>query len=141
MKKIQEYVKDLENNYEELRNEYLLQHGYVNEEISDKNMGGYIFDPSSGKYYKTVPIKGSDEELNHLVDLDKKCNSLKNYQGFANLIKGIAILNLIIVAILGIIISAMTGKLSIFFIIFYFDIIFSIILWSIAKVIEIINNK
>ena len=43
MKKAKEYVSMLEREYERLRNDYLLEHGYVEKEVCEKENGGYIY--------------------------------------------------------------------------------------------------
>ncbi len=141
MKRKEEYLNELEEKYENLRSEYLSQHGYVEKQVCEKEEGGYIYNPEDGTYYKLVPISGSDKELDNLVTLDKKCNSLKNYQSIASLFKGFAIVNLIIGLIGAFVVAVYTGLLTIFLTAFYLDIVLSVVLFGIAKIIEIINER
>lgn len=141
MKKKSEYLKELEEKYQNLRKEYLLQHGYTEKEVCAKEDGGYIYNPEDGTYYKLVPISGSDEELDKIIVLDKKCNSLKNYQYIAGLFKGFAIFNFIIGVIGALIMGFMTGILGIFVTAFYLDIVLSVVLFGIAKIMEIIGER
>ena len=141
MKNKEEYLNELEEKYENLRSEYLRQHGYVEKQVCEKEDGGYIYNPEDGTYYKLVPISGSDKELDKIVTLDKKCNSLKDYKYVARLFKGFAIFNFIVGVIGALIMGFMTGFLSIFLTVFYLDIVLSVVLLGIAKIIEMIGER
>lgn len=141
MKKAKEYVKTLESKYENLRNDYLFQHGYVEKESCEKEDGGYIYNSEDGTYYKLVPVRDTSEELEKIVSLDKKCNSLKNYKYISSLFRGFAIVNLIIGLIGAIVISFSVSVLFIFFTVFYLDVVLSVILLGIAKIIDILGEK
>ena len=141
MKSKEELLCELEEKYENLRSEYLLQHGYVEKKVCEKEEGGYIYNPEDGTYYKFVPISGNDKELEKIVALDKKCNSLKDYKYLAGLFKGFAIANLVVGVIGAFVIGIMTGFLSIFLTVFYLDIVLSIVLLGIAKIMEMIGER
>lgn len=141
MKKSKEYVKELEKKYEVLRNEYLLQHGYTEKEVCENEEGGYIYRAVDGTYYKFVPVSASDEELDQILFLDKKCNSLKDYKYVAGLFKGFAIANFVIGLIGAFVIAVSVGVLTIFLTAFYLELVLSIILFGIAKIIEMIGER
>ena len=141
MKKAKEYVKTLENEYEKLRNDYLFQHGYVEKEVCEKENGGYIYNEEERAYYKLVPVRDTSEELEKIISLDKKCNSLKNYKYISSLFRGFAVVNLIIGLIGGIITAFVFDTLFLFFIVFYLTIVLSVILLGIARIIEILGEK
>ena len=50
MKRKEEYLNELEEKYENLRSEYLSQHGYVEKQVCEKEEGGYIYNPEDGTY-------------------------------------------------------------------------------------------
>ena len=141
MKSKEEYLSELEEKYENLRSEYLRQHGYVEKQVCAKEEGGYIYNPEDGTYYKLVPISGSDKELDKIVTLDKKCNSLKDYKYVAGLFKGFAIFNFIVGVIGALIMLVMTGILGVFVTAFYLDIVLSVVILGIAKIIEMIGER
>lgn len=141
MKRKEEYLNELQEKYEYLRSEYLRQHGYVEKQVCKKEEGGYIYNSKDGTYYKLVPISGSDKELDKIVLLDKKCNSLKDYKYVSGLFKGFAIFNFIVGVIGSIIMFFMTGFLGVFVTAFYLDIVLSVVIFGIAKIIEIIGER
>lgn len=141
MKKAKEYINALESEYEKLRNDYLFQHGYVEKEVCEKENGGYIYNEEENVYYKLVPVRDTSLELEKIISLDKKCNSLKNYQYISSLFRGFAVVNLVIGLIGAIVISFSVGVLFIFFTVFYLDVVLSVILFGIARIIEILGEK
>ena len=141
MKKAKEYVSMLEREYEKLRNDYLLEHGYVEKEVCEKENGGYIYHEEDKTYYKLVPVRDNPEELEKIIHLDKKCNSLKNYQYISSLFKSFAIVNLIIGLIGGIVAAFIFDAAFLFFIPFYLTLVLSGILGGIAKIMKILGEK
>lgn len=140
-KSVKEYTQELEEEYNNLRDAYLLQHGYVEKKECQKEDGGYIYNAEDGTYYKYVPLKGSREELDYLIYLNKKCNSLKDYKYVAHLFKGFALVNFIIGLVGSFIIIVYTGFLGAFLTVFYLDIVLSVVLLGIAKIIEMLSER
>lgn len=141
MKKAKDYLKELEEQYDILRNDYLFQHGYTDKKACLKEEGGYIYREDDGTYYKLVPVDGEDKELEQIVTLDKKCHSLKDYQYVANLFKGFAIANLIVGLVGSFIVAVSSGLFIAFLTVFYVDVVLSVILFGIAKIIEMIGER
>ena len=126
----EEYVKRLEEQYESLKNDYLIRHGLVEKEVLGEAENGAIYDPERKEYYRYVPIKLSSKEFEELVSLEKKCQNLKNYHGFVSLFRGIGILNLL-VGILFSVLYATDKVMSI-----YFVILFTILFFGIARILD-----
>ena len=124
----EEYVKRLEEQYESLKNDYLIRHGLVEKEVLGEAENGAIYDLERKEYYRYVPIKLSSKEFEELVSLENKCQNLRNYHGFVSLFRGIGILNLL-VGILFSVLYATDKVMSI-----YFVILFTILFFGIARI-------
>lgn len=126
----EEYVKRLEEQYESLKNDYLIRHGLVEKEVLGEAENGAIYDLERKEYYRYVPIKLSSKEFEELVSLENKCQNLRNYHGFVSLFRGIGILNLL-VGILFSVLYATDKVMSI-----YFVILFTILFFGIARILD-----
>ena len=140
MKKANEYVKVLEEKYDEAKRDYLYEHGYVEKVISKEAKVGYIYDPALQEYYKYVPIKGERVEIDRIIDLDQKCRRLKNYHGFVSIFKGLTVVNFLFTFIFSIYLWY-EETFFVFLISFYVGLLLSTILFGIAKLMEMVNEK
>ena len=59
----EEYFKRLEEQYESLKNDYLIRHGLVEKEVLGEAENGAIYDLERKEYYRYVPIKLSSKEF------------------------------------------------------------------------------
>lgn len=140
MKKANEYVKGLEEKYEELQKNYLYQHGYVEKVISKEPKAGYIYDPTLEEYYQSVPVNDEKVEIERIIDLDQKCRRLKNYHGFVSIFKGLTVVNFLFTFIFSIYLWY-EETFFVFLISFYVGLLLSTILFGIAKLMEMVNEK
>lgn len=138
--KANEYVKVLEEKYDEAKKDYLYEHGYVEKVTSKEAKVGYIYDPALQEYYKYVPIKGERVEIDRIIDLDQKCRRLKNNHVLASVFKGLALVNFIFTLIVSIYLWY-EETFFIFLLSFYVGLIFSILLFGMGKVMQNIYEK
>ncbi len=131
------YKLELEKEYERLRNNFLVLNGFVEKEVSKIKKDGFVYDDAKDEYYRFIPVKLSDDDLDYLVSLKKKCNNIKNYEGYINLFRIVAIFNLFIFLIFSIGISIYYSSVLIFIILCYFSLIISVIFLGLAKIINI----
>ena len=126
----EEYIKRLEEQYESLKNDYLMGHGLVEKVVLKEVENGAIYDPERKEYYKYVPTKLSQKEFEELVSLDRKCQNLRNYHGFVSIFRGIGILNLLV----GILLSVLYAADIVMSI--YFVILLTILFFGIARILD-----
>ena len=126
----EESVKKLEEQYESLKNDYLIRHGLVEKVVLKKAENGAIYDPEKQEYYRYVPIKLSQREFEDFVSLENKCQNLKNNYAFVSLFRGIGILNLLV----GILLSVLYATDIVMSI--YFVILLTILFFGIARILD-----
>ena len=126
----EESVKKLEEQYESLKNDYLIRHGLVEKEVLKEAENGAIYDPEKQEYYRYVPIKLSQSEFEDFVSLENKCQNLKNNHAFVSLFRGIGILNLLV----GILLSVLYATDIVMSI--YFVILLTILFFGIARILD-----
>lgn len=136
-----DYKKELEKEYEKLRNEFLIQNGYIEKVTSKDKKDDFIYDYTKNEYYKFVPIKLRNEDLEYIVSLKKKCNNIKSYSSIVYLFKIVAILNFIICIIFDISIALYYSSIYIFIILVYFTLIISLFFLGMAKIFDILSEK
>ena len=126
----EESVKKLEEQYESLKNDYLIRHGLVEKVVLKEAENGAIYDPEKQEYYRYVPIKLSQSEFEDFVSLENKCQNLKNNHAFVSFFRGISILNLLVRILLSVL-YATDIVMSI-----YFVILLTILFFGIARILD-----
>ncbi len=137
---VNEFIKNQEEEFKRLKEEYLIEKGIVEKDISKSRDENHLYyDEEKKVYYGYVPVKISDKEFEEILENENKLKRLRNKNFFVGVYK----IGSILIAFVGIIVATIMAKtygIDEFLKAVYNFGCMSLIFLGIAKILEGQNN-